>query len=153
MSNDDPPTHERLKAICERFEDVELDTNPERIGHTGGDIAVFLGIKFGARRGLRFVAKLSQRFIINRPRWLQDAANELYASGLGMACRRCRGIETFDLRTEAVLLDVEKMEHARFATHDAPQYWSDSPRGLAAETVINRVHHDLVCNVFGHGEQ
>ena len=77
VSNDDPPTHERLKAICERFEDVELDTNPERISHTGGDIAVFhKGIKFGARRGLRFVAKLSQRFIINRPRWLQDAANE-----------------------------------------------------------------------------
>ena len=60
VSNDDPSTHERLKTICERFEDVELDTNPERIGHTGGDIAVFhKGIKFGARRGLRFVAKLS----------------------------------------------------------------------------------------------
>lgn len=150
VSNDDPPTHKRLKTICERFEDVELDTNPERIGHTGGDVAAFhKGIKFGARRNLRYVAKLSQRFIVNRPRWLQDSANELYASGLGMSCRRCRGIETFDLRTEAVLMDIEKWNTPHILQRTIPrEYWTDSPRGLAAETVINRINHDLVCNVF-----
>lgn len=150
VSNDDPGSHERLAAICSAFDGVSLDTNPERIGHTGGDIAVFSkAIKWGASLGLQTVAKLSQRFVIDRARWLQDSAADLLASGLPMASRRCRGAAPFDLRTEAVLLDVGQWNRPNVLECIKPRrYWNDDPAGLSAETVIYRVLVDLLGGVF-----
>lgn len=145
VSNDDPESREALAAICSRFPDVDLDSNPERIGHTGGDIAVFYkGIRWGAERGLEVVAKLSQRFILNRSRWLHDTAGDLLESGLPMGCRRCRGAAPFDLRTEAVFLDVQQWNRPGTLERIKPRkYWDDLPEGLPAEKVIFEAFKEL----------
>jgi hypothetical protein len=97
----------QLQAVCARHEGVTLWPNVARIGHTGGDVAAFWkGLLWAEARGLRVLAKLSQRFLLDRPRWLHDGARELLMSGLPLATRRCRGVERFDLRTEACLLNV-----------------------------------------------
>ena len=150
VSNDNPESHDELVVICASHADVTLDTNAERIGHTGGDIAVFSkAIRWGANRGLDVVAKLSQRFIVNRSRWLQESAAELLASGLPMASRRCRGNAPFDLRTEAVLLDVNQWNRPEVLERTKPRrYWTDSPDGLNAETIIYRVLIDLLGGIY-----
>jgi hypothetical protein len=138
VSNDDPESRSRLADICGGFEGVTLDNNPERIGHTGGDISVFYkGIRWGAELGLNVVAKISQRFIGNRSRWVQDTANDLIDSGLSMGCRRCRGEARFDLRTECVFLNLEAWNRPDILKGIEPRrYWNDLPEGLPAESVI-----------------
>lgn len=150
VSNDKPEANAELVAVCAKHPDVYLWPNAERIGHTGGDLSAFWkGIVWGAAKGLRVVAKLSQRFIATGPRWLQDGARDLLASGLPLASRRCRGREVWDLRTEACLLDVAQWNVPDVLARIAPRrYWRDSPKGLAAETVLNRVLVDLLGGIF-----
>lgn len=150
VSSDRPESDAALQAVCAAHTDVTHDPNPERIGHTGGDVAVFhKAIVWGAARGLRVVAKLSQRFLVTRPRWLHDGAAELLASGLPIATRRCRGKEVFDLRTEAALLDVRRWNAPDVLARIVPRrYWTDSPKGMTAETVLHRVLKDLLGGVY-----
>lgn len=141
VSNDKPEAHAALLAICAAGGDVTLDTNPERIGHVGGDMGAFhKGAVWGAARGLTVVAKLSQRFLVTRPRWLQDGATDLIASGLPLATRRCKGRENYDLRTEACLLDVARWNKPAVLARVAPRrYWGDAPgTGVPAEAVVYR---------------
>jgi hypothetical protein len=136
---DDVPT---LAAVCRR-QRAELIVSPERIGHTGGDLAAFgRGVTWGASRGLKVVAKLSQRFLIARQRWLQDGAAELLLSGLPAAARFAAPTPPPNawgkqLRTEVMLLDV-----ARWNTPDVPprlsprKRFNDRPGGYHAEDQI-----------------
>jgi len=146
ISSDDPASAARCRTICAAYPDVTFQVSNQRIGHTGGDLAAFRrGLIWAAGRGLAVVAKLSQRMVVTRHRWLQDGAAELLASGLSLASRRCRGIEVFDLRTEACLLDVARWHTpAVLARLAERRYWDDAPRGLSAETVIGRVLRDCV---------
>lgn len=76
-----------------------------RQGHSKGDIAATLaGIEWGKERGLEAVAKLSQRFLITRPYWLQDGAAALLASPANVMSQPC-GTE-FPVRSEAMVLRV-----------------------------------------------
>jgi len=146
----DSDRYARLTAICGSHPDVMLWPNAERIGHTGGDIAAYWkGVVWGASRGLSVVAKLSQRFFVTRPRWLQEGADDLLASGLPLATQRCRGVENFDLRTEAALFNVDHWNGPDVLERIKPRrYWNDSPKGLSAETVIYRVLQDLRGGIF-----
>lgn len=146
----DADRYARLQAVCAAHADVTLAPNAARIGHTGGDVATFhKAVTWAAARGLRVVAKISQRWIAVADGWLQHGAAELLASGLPLASQRCSGVETFDLRTEACLLDVPAWNAAAVLTRIRPRrYWTDSPRGLTAETVIYRVLQDLLGGVF-----
>jgi hypothetical protein len=150
VSNDDPASHESLAVICASHADVTLDSNAERIGHTGGDIAAFYkGIRWAAERRIEVVAKLSQRFIVNRPRWLQESARDLLSSGLPMASRQCKAPTPYDLRTEAVLMDVGQWNSTEVLERIKPRkYWDDEPGGLNAETIINRVLMDLLGGIY-----
>lgn len=150
VSSDHPESNPALSAICSRHPDVTLWPNPERIGHTGGDIAAFWkGVTWGASRGLKVVAKLSQRFVVTRPRWLQDGAADLLAAGLPLATRTCRGTSRWPLRTEACLLDVRQWNSPAVLDRIKPRrYWTDSPQGLSAETVVQRVLEDLLGGIF-----
>jgi hypothetical protein len=150
VSGDRPEDYPALARVCAAHPDVTLSPNLERIGHTGGDVACFhKGVVWGAARGLAVVAKLSQRFVVTRPGWLQDGAADLLASGLPLASRRCRGVQAFDLRTEACLLDVGAWGRPEVLARVAPRrYWADTPKGLAAETVIHRVLLDLLGGVY-----
>lgn len=151
VSSDKPEAAANLAAICAAHPDVTLDTNPKRIGHTGGDISAYhKGIKWAADRGMKVVAKLSQRLLITRPQWIQVGAADLLASGLPLASQRCRGREAFDLRTEAVLLDVAQWNKPAVLTRIRPRrYWGDVPgKGLSAERIIYRVLQDLLGGIY-----
>lgn len=144
VSSDHPASNAALEAICAAYPDVTFSPNPQRIGHTGGDMAVFhKGVVWGQERGLAVVAKLSQRFIVTRERWLQDGAADLLASGLPLASRRCRGFHTFDLRTEAVLLDVARWHVPAVLERFRPQRYWGSAKGLYTEDLISHALHLL----------
>ena len=135
----------RLQEIAGRYPDVLLWPNPGRIGHAGGDISAFWkAIQWGKLRGLRVVAKLSQRFLPTKTRWLQDGAIELLATGLPLACNRCReayrGVwHYFELRTEACLLDIEQWHRP-----DVLSAFTPRPIATAAEMVIWDYVRDLL---------
>lgn len=150
VSGDRPEDVPALAGICGADPDCYLWPNAERIGHTGGDLACYWkGVIWGAARGLRVVAKLSQRFLVERPNWLADGAAELLVSGLPLASRRCRGVQSWPLRTEAALLDVAAWHRPEVLSRIAPRrYWADSPRGMAAETVVHRLLQDLLGGVY-----
>ena len=125
----------RLQEVCARSPGVTLWPNVERIGHTGGDVAVFWkGLVWAGATGLRVLAKLSQRFLLDLPRWLQDGAWELLTSRLPLACRRCRGPENFPLRTEGCLLDVACWGRPEVLHDLTPRRYG---RGTFAETVLD----------------
>lgn len=106
IADDCSPRWEEIEAAC-RIADVEMWPNVERIGHTGGDLsALWKGLQWGKNRGIRYLAKLSQRFIPLKARWLQDGAADLALSGLPLATRECTGVEQWPFRTECLLLDV-----------------------------------------------
>ena len=106
VSDDCSPHAGELARVCER-EGAEFSPNPERLGHTGGDLAAFWkGIRWARSKKLQVLCKLSQRFIGTSRRWLQDGARELIESALPLSSNRCRGRESWPLRTEAVLLDA-----------------------------------------------
>lgn len=138
VSSDHPESVAAIDAICDRDPDCLHLPNPDRIGHTGGDLAAFSkGIMWAASRGLRVVAKLSQRFLAVQPRWLQEGATELLASTLPLATRRCRGREVFPLRTEAALLDVPRWNTPQVLRQIRPgRYWQTKPGGRNAEMVV-----------------
>lgn len=141
VSSDKPEAAAELAAICSAAPDVYLWPNATRIGHCGGDISAYWkGIVWGAARGLKVVAKLSHRFFALRPRWLQDGAGELLASGLPLATRKCAGRENFPLRTEAVLLDVAQWNRPDVLAMLAPrEYWRDVPGGNYVEHYFDRL--------------
>jgi hypothetical protein len=150
VSSDDPISAERISEICDCFPDVKHWPNAERIGHTGGDVSAFFkAAVWGADRGLKVVAKLSQRFLVTRPQWLQEGVADLLASGLSLATQRCTGTQRFDLRTEACLIDVRQWNTPDVIARIIPRkYWTDSPKGLSGETIIARVLQDLTGEFF-----
>lgn len=148
VSSDHPDSVAAIDAICDRDPDCLHLPNPDRIGHTGGDLAAFSkGIMWAASRGVWVLAKLSQRFIAVKPRWLQDGAAELLASTLPLATRRCRGKENFPLRTEACLLDVRRWNTpAVLKRIRAGRYWHSRPGKLNAEMAV---HETLTSELGG----
>jgi hypothetical protein len=140
-----------LAAVCRRHR-AELIVTPERIGHTGGDMAAYgRGVTWGAGRGLAVVAKLSQRFLVTRPRWLQDGAAELLLSGLPAATRFAEPAPPPNkwgnaLRTEAMLIDVNQWNRQAVLARLSPRKrWADRPGGYQAEDQI----HDLIREELG----
>lgn len=105
----DPAFPDRTEA-ARRYaaeEGADFQTADTKFGHTAGDAAAYWrGIEWAIARGLAVAAKLSQRMLLVQPRWLQDGAADLLASGLALSTRRCVGRWEFPLRTEAVLMDA-----------------------------------------------
>ncbi|MDY3555298.1 hypothetical protein R5W24_004439 [Gemmata sp. JC717] len=144
VSNDHPESAAALLAIAAAHPDVTLATSPERLGHTGGDLAVYhRGAKWAAERGLSVVAKLSQRLLLTRPYWLQDGARDLLASGLPIATRAATGptgAPRYPIRTEYALLDVSRWNAPEILAAVAPgRYWHQREGGWPAEQVIDEL--------------
>jgi hypothetical protein len=132
---------EQLEQVCGRYPDVVLWPNVERIGHTGGDVATcWKGLIWARARRLRLLAKLSQRFLITQARWLQEAGRDLLASELPLATQRCRGVEVFDLRTEALLFDVTAWSTPEILHRLLPRRQG---RARLAETILEEALREL----------
>lgn len=147
--SDNPKDTGKLHMYCWKHNAV-LWQSFKRIGHCGGDLAVFhSGIQDAAAGGVRVIAKLSQRLIITRPNWLQEGARELLLSGLPAATRASVGRVWPDpLRTEGMLIDVEKWNKPSVLERLRPRKrYYDKPGGYPAEHQIN----DLLKEELGGG--
>lgn len=113
----------QIEALAGAYPGVDVQTSLRRIGHAGGDFAAFgRGLKWAAGRGLKVLAKLSQRFVLDWPRWLQDGARGLLKSGRPTGGQPCiEGGLVFPIRSEAVLLDVQRWQRADVLRHLRPR--------------------------------
>ena len=143
VSNDDPRIHADLARICARYPNVELSTNPERIGHGGGDIAAFhKGATWGHNLKLEYVCKLSQRFIPTAPYWLQNAALALALADLATAARKCDN-PRWPIRTECVLMRVKEWtDPAALEFYRPRPFYFERANGYDAEMLIAELVRD-----------
>lgn len=141
VADDAGPCQEGLQSIVRSHTGVELQSNPERIGHVGGDIsAVWRGLIWADKRKLRYLAKLSQRFFWLTTRWLQDGVAQLAKSGRPLLARQCVGREKFPLRTESCIYDVAQWARPETLAGITPRTWGKPHTG---ESVIYRALADL----------
>jgi len=98
--------YDRLEWLQHRYPNVVMWPSVQRVGHSGGDLsALWKGLQWAKATQVKVLAKLSQRFMIDRTNWLQDGARLLAESGRPLASNACMSTG-FPLRTEAMLLDV-----------------------------------------------
>lgn len=91
----------------------DLEIGP-RLGHSAGDMAAFTrGLRWAAAKGLKYLAKLSYRFMPLQPGWLAEGVSALAESGLALAGRKSEGRQVYPLRTEAAILDVAAWLHRK----------------------------------------
>jgi len=132
---------ERIQALACQYPGVDVHVALSRIGHSGGDMAAFArGIMWAKDRGIRYLAKLSHRFVVTRPRWLQEGARALAKTGRPLAGQPC--VEhpfQFPLRTEACLLDVDRWHNPDVLAHLAPR-----PVGMACELIMHHVCTEVI---------
>lgn len=151
VSSDHPESDSRIEVVCSKYPDVTFWPNGRRIGHTGGDLAVYYkAVKWGADRGLKAVAKLSQRMLITKREWLQEIGEALLASGSALSVRRTEegsiGLPAFPLRSEAVVLDVAQWNRPDVLERIAPEEQHHRREGgLCVEMILE----ELVRDVFG----
>lgn len=115
VSDDHSPNgqSELIRDLCEQHGATFRLADPtNRIGHSGGDLgAYYHALDYARERGIRVVCKLSQRFVVDRPRWLQDAVHWLQDLGstIGTGSDRCiEGGTRFGIRSEAVLMRTDR---------------------------------------------
>ncbi len=124
---------EKIATLAVKYPGVDVEISPVRIGHAGGDMSAFYrGLYWAHRRRLTFLCKLSQRFIVDRPRWLQNGAIDLQKSGLPAAGQSCiEGPYAMPLRTEAVMMKVDAWQNPALLNYLEPR-----PIGAACEHIV-----------------
>jgi hypothetical protein len=136
-----PASQWALRAICARY-DATFLSNPERLGHTSGDIAAFgCGLRWAAELGLTVLTKLSQRMIFDVPDWVTEDAELLLASGFGtMTAALSNYGDPSRVRTEAVMMVVPRWSRPEILSRYQPRRYAIWNEGHTAETI--RLHID-----------
>jgi hypothetical protein len=99
-----------FERVASMFSGAEFWPSDQRRGHYAGDLSVFSkGLQWAKNRNLKWLCKLSQRFIWTKRNWLSEAVRILEASGEATMMQRCldNGVNLF-VRSECVLFDVAK---------------------------------------------
>lgn len=108
---------QRLKDLCLR-EGVHFRSSPRRLGHGGGDLSAFWhGIRAAKKLGYPFAWKLSMRFMIDVPNWIESALqkwaqvetlfSKQFPSPIVLSTHTCgTPWPTFPYRTECVGMRV-----------------------------------------------
>lgn len=129
----------QLRKIAATYPNVTLFIHPMRMGHASGDLSkVWMGIQWAAARNIKYLAALSQRFVIDVPSWVMKGAKELQRTNLPVASQPCiEGNGRFPIRSEAMMLDVEKWNKPAILDHLMPRRLTSIPGewGVAAEYV------------------
>lgn len=107
VADDFSPQRDVIEGMC--VGNALFWGNRERAGHHAGDLSAFWkGLTWADDYGIRILAKLSQRFIVTKDRWLQDIAKELAESGSPLAGGFFSAGTRPLIRTEAMVLDVKQ---------------------------------------------
>jgi hypothetical protein len=108
---DDGSGHDaEFQRIASQYPDVTFHPSATRLGHYAGDLSAFhKGLSWANIRGLSYLCKLSQRFILTRHNWIHEIAAKLEDTGHVVAMQDCddSGKRLF-VRSECVLFDVVK---------------------------------------------
>jgi hypothetical protein len=119
----------QYREICARY-GAEFTTNRQRMGHSSGDMIVFhKAIRWARRLGLQTVTKLSHRMIIDVPRWVQHDSQALIAAGLATQAQMLANFNLEQVRTECVMMIVERWSSAQVLKHYRPRaipYWNET---------------------------
>lgn len=132
--DDGPMKKLRLLDIVERYGLIYRDAAPTRVGHAGGDLGAFYhGLNYAKGHGIQYWMKLSQRFIIDRPLYLQKLADIMQRKNAHTMANvhKNRGKFFFSIRSECVLMDVNRWHRPDILAQLAPRQL-----GHAAENVI-----------------
>jgi hypothetical protein len=133
-------SQDRYRQICEKY-DAEFTTNPERMGHTSGDMIVFhKAILWAKRLGLATVTKLSHRMVIDEPRWIQDDSDRLLASGYATQTQMLANFGLEQVRTECVMMAVEAWSSSEVLQYYRPRsipYWNESHTFQAISRMVS----------------
>jgi len=111
----------QLAELAANDPKVSLWPNPERVGHAGGDIsAIWKGLTWAKSLGLDVLVKLSQRYIIDVPRWHELLCDELKASGLATIGHDCQS-HGWAIRTECFGMLVNRWTCPEIMAHLTPR--------------------------------
>lgn len=112
---------QRLKDLC-RDEGVHFRSSPFRLGHGGGDLSAFWhGIRAAKKLGYPFAWKLSMRFMIDVPNWIESALtkwaqvetlfSKQFPNPIVLSTHACgTPWPTFPYRTECVGMRIEDFD-------------------------------------------
>lgn len=130
----------KICKISREDPNVSVWSNPERLGHAGGDMsAFFVGIQWAAVRKLDVLVKLSFRFVFDRPDWVNIWMKEFWPTGLATSTRAAiEGGSSFPVRSEAMMMDVAKWNQPEILDHIRPRPLSkeEGKFGVATENVL-----------------
>lgn len=157
-----PKADSNFGKLCDltiKYDDVMLWTNPTRYGHASGDLTTyFIGLQWAKVRKLDALFKLSFRYVIDIPNWIQDWLDDFWKSGWATSSQSCReGNSYFEIRSECMAMDVHKWHNKEILNHVRPRILSlvEGKWGIAAESVLwddirdrldGRLHK---CKLFG----
>lgn len=130
--------------ISKTYRNVFLWSNPIRLGHGGGDLTAFYaGIFWAKMNNLKWVVKLSQRFMFDMHNWADRWVSEVEGTGFNLSTQPClQGKHDFKMRTEACLLRVEPW-------YDAEVLNSIYPFAMNSDQVLEYFFLDMYTKHFG----
>lgn len=129
--------YQKLMELTTRYADVTVWSNPQRLGHAGGDLVSFhLGIQWAYFRRLKYLVKLSQRMVLDIDQWIPKCTAALHKRGLAVGSETCiEGTAKLPVRTELVVMDTAKWYHPVILD----RFRMQSCTGTAAEIIIGNV--------------
>lgn len=100
----------RLLELPRKWPSVSLIMNGENLGHAPGDIRAYRnGLRWAKANHIKYLCKLSQRFIFTSENWLKTACDMMQSMGVAVASQRAVHLNLqFAIRSECVFMDVDK---------------------------------------------
>lgn len=127
--------------------DFDFYSTPHQLGHIPGDISCFTtGLEWAERLGLKYLVKLSQRFLFTKRDWLAARSKESEEFGIITASQNnaIHGIRPWGydgIRTECVMMRVQ--DWCRPAVFEALRAFPATPEHSIAEVARKHVHPHL----------
>lgn len=149
----------KICSLQKKYKDVLVWSNPTRMGHAGGDLtSYFTGVQFAAVRNLDCLVKLSFRFLVDIPNWIQIWMDDFWKSGWATSSNKCQeGNSYFEIRSECMMMDVKKWYNPEILDHIKPRplsvvsgKWGVSAENVLWDSIRDRLDGQLhKCKMFG----
>lgn len=100
----------QMQVLAERYPLVTFYPNPQRLGHSGGDLSAFWkGLQWANTLNLDILAKISHRLLVNLPHWIQHYGSILLKRNNAIASQPCiQNGHIFPIRSECCVLNVKE---------------------------------------------
>ncbi len=150
VHDDASPDGEKIRALCEQY-GTEFVSTPSSLGHSLGDLSVFLeGFDWAQERDLDLLVKMSRRFtpVIDWTPELQDLAYRTQYATYGNHCTA----QSWGLRTECVALHVRSWV-ASGAVDDIRRQVIQGHNDGCIEAVIHRLARGVHISNCAHNRR